>query len=76
MDARKKADLALMFCSLIWGVTPQLVRHCETYEQMLAMARDVVRAHGLAKPGDRVLVTAGVPFDVIGTTNTLKVEVV
>jgi pyruvate kinase len=62
--------------SLVWGVTPQLVKHCETYEQMLTMAREVVSAHGLAKPGDRVLVTAGVPFDVIGTTNTLKVEVV
>jgi len=62
--------------SLVWGVTPQLVKHCETYEQMLAMAREVVSVHGLAKPGDRVLVTAGVPFDVIGTTNTLKVEVV
>ena len=62
--------------SLVWGVTPQLVAHCDTYEQMLSMARDVVRAHGLAKPGDRVLVTAGVPFDVVGTTNTLKVEVV
>ena len=28
------------------------------------------------KPGDRVLVTAGVPFDVPGTTNLLKVETV
>jgi pyruvate kinase len=62
--------------SLVWGVTPLLVPHCDTYEQMLAMARDTVRSQGLAKSGDRVLVTAGVPFDVIGTTNTLKVEVV
>jgi pyruvate kinase len=62
--------------SLVWGVIPLLVPHCDTYEQMLAMARDMARAQGLAKPGDRVLVTAGVPFDVIGTTNTLKVEVV
>ncbi len=62
--------------SLVWGVTPQLVSHCQTYEQMLSMARDMVRAQGIAKPGDRVLVTAGVPFDVVGTTNTLKVEVV
>ena len=43
---------------------------------MLTMAREMVRSEGLAKTGDRVLVTAGVPFDVIGTTNTLKVEVV
>jgi pyruvate kinase len=62
--------------SLVWGVTPYLVTHCDTYEQMLVMARDVVRSLGLANAGDRVLVTAGVPFDVVGTTNTLKVEVV
>lgn len=62
--------------SLVWGVIPHLVKHCDTYEQMLAMAREVVRDYGLAKQGDRVLVTAGVPFDVIGSTNTLKVEVV
>jgi len=30
----------------------------------------------LATKGDRVLVTAGVPFDVPGTTNLLKVETV
>jgi pyruvate kinase len=53
-----------------------LVPHCDTYEQMLAIAREAVLSQDLAKPGDRVLVTAGVPFDVVGTTNTLKVEVV
>ncbi|MFA6168250.1 MAG: pyruvate kinase alpha/beta domain-containing protein [Gemmatimonadaceae bacterium] len=31
---------------------------------------------GIAKPGDRVVMTAGVPFDVPGTTNMLKVETV
>jgi pyruvate kinase len=30
----------------------------------------------LSRKGDRVLVTAGVPFDVPGTTNLLKVETV
>jgi pyruvate kinase len=30
----------------------------------------------LASPGDRVVVTAGVPFDVPGSTNLMKVEVV
>jgi pyruvate kinase len=41
---------------------------------MVARARDVVLSRGLAKVGDRVLVTAGVPFDVPGTTNVLRVE--
>jgi len=60
--------------ALVWGVIPQLVQHCETYEAMVARAREVVLTRGLAKEGDRVLVTAGVPFDVPGTTNVLRVE--
>lgn len=60
--------------ALVWGVIPQLVPHCETYEAMIARAREVVLSRGLAKEGDRVLVTAGVPFDVPGTTNVLRVE--
>jgi len=31
-------------------------------------------ARKLAEKGDRLVVTAGVPFDVPGTTNLLKVE--
>jgi len=64
------------FCqlALVWGVIPQLVPHCRTYEEMVTRARDVVLSRGLAKAGDRVLVTAGVPFDVPGTTNVLRVE--
>jgi pyruvate kinase len=60
--------------ALVWGVIPALVPHCQTYEAMVARAREVVLSHGLAKEGDRVLVTAGVPFDVPGTTNVLRVE--
>jgi pyruvate kinase len=43
---------------------------------MVRLALDVVKGRGLAKVGDRVVVTAGVPFDVPGSTNTLKVETV
>ena len=60
--------------ALVWGVIPQIVPHCGTYEAMVARAREVVLTRGLAKEGDRVLVTAGVPFDVPGTTNVLRVE--
>ncbi|HEY5219749.1 MAG TPA: pyruvate kinase [Gemmatimonadaceae bacterium] len=62
--------------ALIWGVIPELVPHCATYNEMVRVALDVVRRRQLAAPGDRVVVTAGVPFDVPGTTNTLKVETV
>jgi pyruvate kinase len=62
--------------AMVWGVVPLLVPHCDTYEQMAAIARERLREHGYAKPGDRIVVTAGVPFDTPGTTNQLKVETV
>jgi pyruvate kinase len=62
--------------ALVWGVIPELVPHCDSYEQMVRLALDVVRRRQLARTGDRVIVTAGVPFDVPGTTNMMKVETV
>jgi pyruvate kinase len=43
---------------------------------MLDVAREALLARGLLKPGDLIVVTAGVPFEVPGTTNLLKVETV
>ncbi|MEO7367744.1 MAG: pyruvate kinase [Gemmatimonadaceae bacterium] len=62
--------------ALVWGVIPELVQHCENYEEMMQRAKQVVVARELASRGDRIIVTAGVPFDVPGTTNLLKVETV
>jgi pyruvate kinase len=62
--------------ALVWGVIPDLVPRSAHYEEMFEHARAVIERRGLAKRGDRVLVTAGVPFDVPGTTNLLRVEVV
>ena len=62
--------------ALVWGVVPCLVQHCSTYGDMVTLALQQVREHGLAREGDRVVVTAGVPFDVPGTTNLMKVETV
>jgi pyruvate kinase len=62
--------------ALVWGVQPLLLPPAGTYEEMFDHGRDVVQQLGLVKKGDRVLVTAGVPFDVPRTTNLLRVEVV
>jgi pyruvate kinase len=62
--------------ALVWGVIPELVTHADTYEQMVRVALEAVRRRELARTGDRVVVTAGVPFDVPGTTNMIKVETV
>jgi pyruvate kinase len=62
--------------ALVWGVIPALVPHRDTYEEMVSLALEIIRERKLAASGDRVIVTAGVPFDIPGTTNHLKVEVV
>jgi len=62
--------------ALVWGVIPELVPHANSYDEMVRIALEVVRRRELALPGDKVIVTAGVPFDVPGSTNTLKVETV
>ncbi len=62
--------------ALVWGVVPALVEHFPSYESMLPVARQKLIEGGLAEPGERVVVTAGVPFDKPGTTNLLKIEAV
>ena len=62
--------------ALIWGVVTELVPHANSYDEMVRMALEVVQRRKLAAKGDKVIVTAGVPFDVPGSTNTLKVETV
>jgi pyruvate kinase len=62
--------------ALVWGVIPELVPHADTYDDMVRLGLQSVTRRGLAQPGDRIIVTAGVPFDVPGTTNLMKVETV
>jgi pyruvate kinase len=62
--------------ALVWGVIPHVADSRSTYTEMAEVGKVVVRELGLAKPGDRVIFTAGHPFGIPGTTNLLKVEVV
>ncbi len=62
--------------ALVWGVTPVLVDQVPGYDAMLAVVRDLILKRAYAHSGDRIVVTAGVPWEVSGATNLLKVEVV
>ena len=62
--------------ALVWGVVPMLTDHVPNYDSMLTVARERLLETGLARAGDRVVVSAGVPWDVPGTTNLLKIETV
>ena len=60
--------------ALVWGVQPILFSGEVNYRSMLERARDVAQELGLGEPGDRFVVTAGVPFHVPGTTNMMRIE--
>ena len=61
--------------ALTWGVIPIMADHQPDYASMVDVAREHLTKHGYASPGDQIVVSAGVPFDVPGTTNLIKVEV-
>ena len=62
--------------SLSWGVYPVLALNQHDSEGLFQHAIDCARQEDLVSPGDTVVITAGVPLNVEGTTNLLKVQIV
>ncbi len=60
--------------ALVWGVIPLLCGEEMDYDEMFECARHYIFGNGLAQEGDRVVSTAGLPMNVPGTTNLMKVE--
>lgn len=61
--------------ALVWGVVPLLSEDLKTTDEMIARVFQAVLKSGLAKRGQKVVITAGVPVGVPGTTNLIKAEV-
>ncbi len=68
------APLTYRQLALVWGTVPVLVDRVPGYDAMLEVVRDQIVKRGFAKPGDRIVMTAGVPWEVSGSTNLIKVE--
>ena len=62
--------------NLCWGVYPVLVPDWKDTDDMLERAKRIPKELGLAKEGDRIIIIAGVPISIPGTTNLIKVETV
>ncbi|HET7421417.1 MAG TPA: pyruvate kinase [Candidatus Dormibacteraeota bacterium] len=62
--------------ALYSGVVPLLVRQGTDTDDMIALASQAALGSGMVRPGDRVVVVAGVPVGRTGQTNLLKVETV
>lgn len=62
--------------SLVWGVYPQTGNVAKSTDEMLDNSVEVALNTGIIKPGDLVVITAGVPVGECGTTNIMKIHVV
>ena len=62
--------------SLTWGVTPLMMDYVTNTDDMIEGSVAVARKAGLIHDGDVVVVTAGVPAGIAGTTNMIKVHLV
>ncbi|HHX73334.1 MAG TPA: pyruvate kinase [Firmicutes bacterium] len=60
--------------ALSWGVYPLLSRPTATTDEMFAAAVESALASGYIQNGDLVVITAGVPVGISGTTNVLRVH--
>lgn len=59
--------------SLVWGVCPIMANYRYEIEDLFGhCARKAIRA-GLIQQGDKVVITAGLPVDIPGNTNIIRV---
>ncbi|MBR5546798.1 MAG: pyruvate kinase [Clostridia bacterium] len=62
--------------NLSWGVTPLMIGEAENTDDLFELAVQAGEDAGLLHDGELVVMTAGVPLGVSGTTNLMKVHVV
>ncbi|CAB4548730.1 MAG: pyruvate kinase [Actinobacteria bacterium] len=60
--------------ALVWGAETYLVEPVKHTDQMIKQVEDVVVGSGKAKDGDELVVVAGTPPGVPGSTNSLRVH--
>ncbi|HEY9554834.1 pyruvate kinase [Allosphingosinicella sp.] len=58
---------------LLWGAHAVRTRDVANFEEMVGKSKRMALRHGVAKGGDRVVVTAGVPFGTPGSTNVIHI---
>jgi pyruvate kinase len=59
---------------LNWGVYPFQISRASSVDELFATAAKLSKELGLAKPGDLIVITGGLPIGLTGSTNLLKVE--
>ncbi|MDU7151202.1 MAG: pyruvate kinase [Peptoniphilus grossensis] len=60
--------------SLVWGISPVKVLNFKDTDNLIDASMEIAVAKGFIKSGDLVVLTAGVPAGIAGSTNLLKIE--
>ncbi len=86
MISKFRPDCAIIGCAtepmvcrqmnLSWGVIPILAEEKDNTDELFEHVVDTAVEAGLLENGDLVVITAGVPLGISGTTNMLKVHLV
>ena len=86
MTSRYRPDTPIVGCSplektcrqlnIVWGVTPVLIDEVDTIDRLIDGAVEASMDNKLVTYGDLVVITAGIPIGISGTTNMLKVQIV
>ena len=59
--------------NILWGINSILTERYESFDQALDGISTLMLENNMGKPGDQVIVVAGTPFGIVGTTNTIRV---
>jgi len=62
--------------ALVWGVYPVLCARSENTDEIIDISIHSAMMKGYVKEGDLIVITAGIPVGVSGTTNLIKVHTV
>ncbi|MBQ5702904.1 MAG: pyruvate kinase [Peptococcaceae bacterium] len=60
--------------SLYWGVSAVKMPYAHNSDELVDLAVEAAEQAGLVKNGDLVVITAGVPVGIAGTTNMIRVK--
>jgi pyruvate kinase len=67
------SEKVLRKLALFWGLTPHLVRQYHSMDEVFEQGNEIAQRVGVARPGDLIVMTAGLPFGIAGNTNMLRV---
>jgi pyruvate kinase len=67
-------EATLDFLSLCWGVVPLFLPPSDSIDEMIRLSINAARDAGHIESGQQVIVTGGLPLQVAGNTNFIKVE--